>query len=365
MVLSACSNYFRDLFKSNPCQHPIVILKDMKIEDLKAIVDFMYKGEVNVSQNQLGALLKTAEVLKVKGLTEVSDDSDKSAEKRGISHVDEPGVHPTSSGAAQPASAATAGRKKKRRKTKKVNGGSSGDEASGSESGPSSEDEESVDVSAVKRVKESNQSSATQQHSQPHPQSIPEQMPSVMQTRRRALQMQMPQLQQAINQVQNASQQRENVENSSDGHLDDSSEAWMQERPLPLPAHATDPEEESDEMIDVKPIISFDEGSTGSVGVPATPNSSAVTSEMDVMAQSTPVSTPATSITLAQTLAKIDLGLLPRGFGRCPICNKSLFHLKRHMNEVHLGVVYKCHLCGRRFKRTDKLNTHMSHAHSM
>lgn len=80
MVLSACSNYFKELFVANPCKHPIVILKDMKIEDLRAIIDFMYKGEVNVSQNQLGALLKTAESLRVKGLTEVGDpEADKSS----------------------------------------------------------------------------------------------------------------------------------------------------------------------------------------------------------------------------------------------------------------------------------------------
>lgn len=50
MVLSACSPFFQDLFKNNPCKHPIVIMKDMKYTDLKAIVRFMYKGEVNVSQ---------------------------------------------------------------------------------------------------------------------------------------------------------------------------------------------------------------------------------------------------------------------------------------------------------------------------
>jgi hypothetical protein len=73
MVLSACSTYFKDLLVTNPCKHPIVILKDMRYDDLKAIINFMYCGEVNVSQSQLGALLKTAEVLKVKGLTEVND----------------------------------------------------------------------------------------------------------------------------------------------------------------------------------------------------------------------------------------------------------------------------------------------------
>jgi hypothetical protein len=67
VVLSACSSYFQSLFTINPCQHPIVILKDVKFTDLKVMVDFMYYGEVNVSQEQLPHILKTAEMLKIKG----------------------------------------------------------------------------------------------------------------------------------------------------------------------------------------------------------------------------------------------------------------------------------------------------------
>lgn len=73
VVLSACSTYFQSLFTMNPCQHPIVILKDIKYADLKIMVDFMYYGEVNVSQEQLPAILKTAETLKVKGLAEMPE----------------------------------------------------------------------------------------------------------------------------------------------------------------------------------------------------------------------------------------------------------------------------------------------------
>ncbi|XP_067145377.1 protein tramtrack, beta isoform-like [Centruroides vittatus] len=72
MVLSACSPFFQSLFLENPCKHPIVILKDMRYEDLKAIIDFMYRGEVNITQDQLSALLKIADTLKVKGLAEVA-----------------------------------------------------------------------------------------------------------------------------------------------------------------------------------------------------------------------------------------------------------------------------------------------------
>ncbi|KAH6938822.1 hypothetical protein HPB50_013160 [Hyalomma asiaticum] len=75
MVLSACSPFFQALFVENPCKHPIVIMKDMRYVDLKAIVEFMYRGEVNVSQDQLSALLKTAETLKVKGLAEVTGEN--------------------------------------------------------------------------------------------------------------------------------------------------------------------------------------------------------------------------------------------------------------------------------------------------
>jgi hypothetical protein len=74
VVLSACSSYFQSLFTINPCQHPIVILKDVKFTDLKVMVDFMYYGEVNVSQEQLPHILKTAEMLKIKGLAEIPVD---------------------------------------------------------------------------------------------------------------------------------------------------------------------------------------------------------------------------------------------------------------------------------------------------
>ncbi|XP_022225027.2 protein bric-a-brac 2 isoform X2 [Drosophila obscura] len=72
MVLSACSPYFQALFYDNPCQHPIIIMRDVHWSDLKALVEFMYKGEINVCQDQINPLLKVAETLKIRGLAEVS-----------------------------------------------------------------------------------------------------------------------------------------------------------------------------------------------------------------------------------------------------------------------------------------------------
>lgn len=72
VVLSASSPYFQTLFADTPCQHPIVIMRDVNWYDLRAIVEFMYKGEINVSQDQIGPLLRIAEMLKVRGLADVS-----------------------------------------------------------------------------------------------------------------------------------------------------------------------------------------------------------------------------------------------------------------------------------------------------
>ncbi|CAG7821318.1 unnamed protein product [Allacma fusca] len=74
-VLSACSPYFESVLVRNTHPHPIIFMKDIKSSDMKALLSFMYRGEVNVSQSSLSDFLKTAEALKIRGLTEGSDNS--------------------------------------------------------------------------------------------------------------------------------------------------------------------------------------------------------------------------------------------------------------------------------------------------
>ncbi|XP_069699112.1 broad-complex core protein isoforms 1/2/3/4/5 isoform X4 [Periplaneta americana] len=76
VVLSACSPYFRELLKSTPCKHPVIVLQDVAFADLHALVEFIYHGEVNVHQRNLSSFLKTAEVLRVSGLTQQAEDRD-------------------------------------------------------------------------------------------------------------------------------------------------------------------------------------------------------------------------------------------------------------------------------------------------
>ncbi|XP_060522758.1 protein jim lovell [Cylas formicarius] len=68
VVLSACSPFFQRVFSENPCKHPVIVLKDFSGWEVQAIVDFMYKGEISVVQEQLQSLIKAAESLQVRGL---------------------------------------------------------------------------------------------------------------------------------------------------------------------------------------------------------------------------------------------------------------------------------------------------------
>ncbi|XP_064093114.1 longitudinals lacking protein, isoforms H/M/V-like isoform X16 [Macrobrachium nipponense] len=68
LVLSTCSDYFERMFERTNCKHPIIVLKDIRHEELEALLNYMYVGEVNVLQNELAGLIKAAECLMIKGL---------------------------------------------------------------------------------------------------------------------------------------------------------------------------------------------------------------------------------------------------------------------------------------------------------
>jgi len=52
----------------------VIVLQDVAWTDLHALVEFIYHGEVNVHQRSLSSFLKTAEVLRVSGLTQQHGD---------------------------------------------------------------------------------------------------------------------------------------------------------------------------------------------------------------------------------------------------------------------------------------------------
>ncbi|XP_055642394.1 uncharacterized protein LOC129779138 [Toxorhynchites rutilus septentrionalis] len=96
-VLSACSTYFEALVSQNYDKHPVFLLKDVTFDDLHAIVDYMYRGEVNLAQKNLSSFLRTAGFLEIKGLSgckdllereKASDDSTNAVEKAARSAVE-------------------------------------------------------------------------------------------------------------------------------------------------------------------------------------------------------------------------------------------------------------------------------------
>lgn len=66
LILAACSKNFADLFESAPPSTScVVILEATSAENMSALLEFMYKGEVHVSQEALNSFLKAAENLQV------------------------------------------------------------------------------------------------------------------------------------------------------------------------------------------------------------------------------------------------------------------------------------------------------------
>ncbi|XP_055386537.1 zinc finger protein chinmo isoform X2 [Condylostylus longicornis] len=70
LILAACSKKFADIFERAPTNGQcVVILEATSPENMAALLEFMYKGEVHVSQEALNSFLKSAENLQVKGLS--------------------------------------------------------------------------------------------------------------------------------------------------------------------------------------------------------------------------------------------------------------------------------------------------------
>ena len=78
VILASSSPFFQNLLSKNMKKHhhPIVYMKEVKFEDLYAIIDFLYLGEAKVFQESLDSFLAIAEDLKLKGLTGQTEDND-------------------------------------------------------------------------------------------------------------------------------------------------------------------------------------------------------------------------------------------------------------------------------------------------
>ena len=69
VILAVSSPFFRRLLKKIKHPHPLIYMRGIKSEDLMSIIDFLYRGEANVCQDDLDRFLAIAEELQLKGLT--------------------------------------------------------------------------------------------------------------------------------------------------------------------------------------------------------------------------------------------------------------------------------------------------------
>ena len=79
VILAASSPTFRTLFGRNKHPHPLIYMRGMKSNNLLAILDFLYRGEAKVFQDDLDSFLALAEELQLKGLRGSNDQNELSA----------------------------------------------------------------------------------------------------------------------------------------------------------------------------------------------------------------------------------------------------------------------------------------------
>ena len=68
IILSAGSDFFRQVLKQTNHSSPFIYLKGIRIVELENIVEFLYNGEAHVAHEELNKFLKTGKELQVKGL---------------------------------------------------------------------------------------------------------------------------------------------------------------------------------------------------------------------------------------------------------------------------------------------------------
>merc|ERR1719508_521625 len=68
IILSAGSHFFSDIFMKSNHSNMLVYLKGISSDKLEPVIDFIYNGEVFITQEQLEVFIETGNELLVKGL---------------------------------------------------------------------------------------------------------------------------------------------------------------------------------------------------------------------------------------------------------------------------------------------------------
>ena len=68
VVLSACSVYFENVLSQNTHSHPLLCLEGINFSELSNVIDYIYYGESQIYEEDLGRFLQIAQRLQLQGL---------------------------------------------------------------------------------------------------------------------------------------------------------------------------------------------------------------------------------------------------------------------------------------------------------
>ena len=72
LILTASSDYFSNLFKTMPSGYPILCLDGASHSELNYLLDFIYKGELQIPKENVYSFLQLSEKYLIKGLKDIS-----------------------------------------------------------------------------------------------------------------------------------------------------------------------------------------------------------------------------------------------------------------------------------------------------
>lgn len=84
LVLSACSEYFKDIFTRNKHANILLCLEGLSKQDITNVLDYMYNGEVHIFQEDLDRFLSIAQRLRLGGLLEKESETNEEQSKQEV-----------------------------------------------------------------------------------------------------------------------------------------------------------------------------------------------------------------------------------------------------------------------------------------
>ena len=68
VVLSSCSEYFRNILQKNKHPHLLLCLENVSLEEIGQIMDYIYLGEVSLYQEEVNRFVEVGQRFKIEGL---------------------------------------------------------------------------------------------------------------------------------------------------------------------------------------------------------------------------------------------------------------------------------------------------------